>query len=117
MKIKAKNINKSIRLNRSTSLRLSPEEKEMFESNKLVIQFKERELIPVMLNKDGEPMVKLSTMTSFMGIDWIAEYPNLPGLVGIGSTVSAAIKNLKYNLPHHIEVMKSLKLTIPKEFQ
>ncbi len=49
------------------------------------------------------------------GLDWVAEYPALSGVVGTGSTLQKAIEDLTANAEVHIKVMKELGIEIPKE--
>jgi len=54
------------------------------------------------------------TMESGNSIDYIAEYPSLRGVVGIGNNEVEAINSLKINAEANIKALKEIGLPIPE---
>jgi len=54
------------------------------------------------------------TMESGDTVDFIAEYPALRGVAGIGSTEAEAISNLKINAEANIKALNEVGLPIPE---
>ena len=48
------------------------------------------------------------------GLDWVAEFPSLQGVVGTGKDRIEAIKDLYLNAEVHIELMKELNIKLPE---
>ncbi len=55
------------------------------------------------------------TIETTDGLYWVAEYPAIPGVVGSAKNVIDAVNDWIENAKIHLDVMKELGQTIPKE--
>lgn len=58
--------------------------------------------------------MRIYTDENAEGIEWIAEYPDLPGCIGVGDTAAEAIAEAEFNKGLWIEAAKKMGAEVPE---
>lgn len=65
--------------------------------------------------KSKHPLL-VYTLTDPKGVWWVAEYTNLPGVVGTARSMQDAINDLNVNMKFHIQASLEAGCPVPKEY-